>query len=258
MTQPIDERLANLHPIPFVELRTIWANAFWISLRQFRRLRDEIASATWRRFFMTTLTTLAIISGVNQLVFGLSYKGIYESTLRMPFNLFGFWLVETFWTVTTSALIDIPFILLVAYLSFYWVSHAREENAHWLQEAHMLAITWAFTAICVQALYLLGGTVREAVFGHMNFATRAIQERRYSPILSYLFSGLFTAPIVAYRYNLRLHGNKILNSLNGRDRWLLLGFQFVVLEGGMLLVGQFLLHLPFVANLHQTLGKLWI
>jgi hypothetical protein len=256
MIQNINEHTAKTNR--FLELRTIWANALWIFLRRFHLLRDEIAAATWSRFIATILTTLIISSGVNQLVFGLSYKGIYESTLRTPFNLFGFWLVETFWTVTTSALIDIPFILLVAYLSFYWVSHAKDENAHWLQEAHMLAITWAFTVILAQAVYLLGGSVREALFGHMNFATRAIQERRYSPILSYLFSGLLTAPIIAYRYNLRLHGNKMLNSLTGRDRWLLLGFQFIVLEGGILLVSQFVLHLPFVINLHQTLGKLWI
>lgn len=256
MTQHVDQPTAKTNRL--YELRTLWANALWIFLRRFHLLRNEIAAATWPRFLMIILTTLAISSGVNQLVFGLSYKGIYESTLRTPFNLFGFWIVETFWTVTTSALIDIPFILLVAYLSFYWVSRSREENAHWLQDAHVLAITWAFTAILAQAVYLLGGSVREALFGHMNFATRAIQERRYSPILSYLFSGLFTAPIIAYRYNLRLHGNKIFNGLTGRNRWLLLGFQFLMLEGGTLLASQLILHLPFIVNLHQTLGKLWI
>ncbi|MBA3873131.1 MAG: hypothetical protein H0X30_28695, partial [Anaerolineae bacterium] len=83
-------------------------------------------------------------------------------------------------------------------------------------------------------------------------------EHRYTPISSYIFSGLLTAPIIAYRYNLRLHGNRILHSLNRRNRWLLLAFQFILLEGGTLLISRFVLNLPFVTNLYQSLSKLWL
>lgn len=243
---------------PRIDLWTLWLNAFRIFGRNFTFLRDEIAAATWPRFFITIFTTLVLGSGIVTLVLGLSYKAVYEKTLRIPFNLLGYWLVETLWTVLSTAVVEIPFILLVAYLSYYWVSHSKDENTHWIQEAHTIAITWAVTALCVQAVYLLGGTVRETIFRGMNFATRAVQEHRYSPLLSFIFSGLLTAPIVAYRYNLLLHGNKILKHLIRRNHWLLLGFQFILLEGGTLLVSQLVLHLPIVISLHEALSKLWI
>lgn len=258
MTDNLEEHVGKTFSTPLAELKTIWLDAFRIFFRKFTFLRSEIAAATWRRFFITIFTTLVVGSGLYQLALGLSYKAFYEQNLKMHFNLFSYWFTETLWSVTSSAVVDIPFILLVAYLSYYWVSHAKEENAHWIQEAHMIAITWVITALCIKAVYLLGGSVREAIFRNMNFANRAIQEHRYSPTLNYLFSVLLTTPILAYRYNLRLHGNKILNGLAGRDRWLLLGFQLLMLEGGTLLVSQFVQHLPFVINLHQTLGKLWL
>ena len=258
MTDKLERRVGNTVATPLVELRTIWPDAIRIFFRKFTFFRVEIAAATGLRFFFTIFTTLIIGSGLYQLVIGLSYKSVYEKTVVIHFNLFGYWLIETLWAVMSTAVIDIPFILLVAYLSYYWVSHTKHKNAHWLQQAQTIAITWAITVLCIQAVYLLNGSVREVIFRGMNFANRAVLEHRYSPLITYIFSGLLTAPIVAYRYNLLLHGNKILYSLTRRDRWLLLGFQLVILEGGTALVSQFMLHLPFVINLHQTLSKLWI
>jgi hypothetical protein len=258
MTRLADDTGTKRLPVPLIELRTIWVGATRIFFRKFNYLSDEIAAATWRRFLITVITTLIVSSGLYHLALGLSYQGTLQKSFGLHFNLLGYWIVETLWAVVTASLIDIPFILLVAYLSYYWISHTKDEDAHWIQEAQALAITWVITAILVQGVYLLGGVVREALFRNMLFTTRLNLEHRYSPILNYLFSGLLTAPIVAYRYNLRLHGNKILNGLTGRDRWLLLAFQFVMLEGGTLLVGRFLLNLPFIADLHQILGKLWV
>ena len=240
------------------ELRSIWLNTIKLSLRKFNYLSTEIADATWRRFLLTILTTLVVASGLYHLALGLSYQGAYEKQLRIQFNLAGYWIVETLWSVGSAALIDIPIILLVAYLTYHWLSHTREEKTLWIHEAHMLAITWALSAICIQAIFLLEGATREAVFRNMNIISRALQEHRYSPIFSYVFSGLLTAPIIAYRYNLRLHGNKILNGIQGRQRWMLLAFQFIMLEGGILLVSKLVLNLPVMIDLHQTLSRVWL
>ena len=198
------------------ELRSIWLNIIKLSLRKFNYLNAEIKGATWWRFLLTIITTLVVASGLYHLALGLSYQGAYEKQLRIQFNLVGYWLVETLWSVGSAALIDIPIILLVAYLTYHWLSHTREEKTLWIHEAHMLAITWALSAICIQAVFLLEGATREAVFRNMNIISRALQEHRYSPILSYLFAGLLTAPIVAYRYNLRLHGNNHIDRYEPR------------------------------------------
>lgn len=258
MTDNFADSVGKTFPTPLVALQTLWLDAFRIFLRKFAFLRVEIAVATWWRFFITIFTTLIVASGLYQIVIGLSVKGVYEKTLHLQFNLFGYWLVETLWMVVTTAIIDIPFILLIAYLSYYWVSHSRDKKGQWLQQAHTIAITGVVTALCIQAVYLLGGTVREAIFRGMNIMTRAAQEHRYSPLLSFLFSGLFAAPFVVYRYNLLSRGNKMLYSLTGRNRWLLLAFQFLALEGGTLLVSQLVLHLQFVVSFHQSLSKFWV
>ncbi len=258
MPLQVEDSSPKRFPTLLAEVRSIWSDALRIVLRKFSVLNDEIAASTWRRFILTVVSTLLVSSGLYHLALGLSYKGIYEQQFRIHFDLLGYWLIETLWAVTTRSIIDIPLILLVAYLSYYWVSHTKDENAHWIQEAQTLVITWTISALCVQALYLLGGVVRESIFHNMSIMTRTSLEHRYSPILTYLFSGLLTAPIIAYRYNLRLHGNKILNGLTGRDRWLLLGFQFVMLEGGTLLLGRLVLNLPVIVNLHSALGRLWL
>jgi hypothetical protein len=240
------------------ELRAIWLDAFRIFFRKFDFLRAEIAAATWRLFFLTIFAPLFVSVGLYQLVMGLSVQGAYEKTLRIPFNLGGYWLVQTLWSVGSAALIDIPLILLVAYLSQFWLSLTIHQRPRWVQQAHALAITWSVSILLIQAITLLEGVTREALFSHMFFTQRAIMEHRYSPLISFIFAGLLTAPIIAYRYNLRLHSNTILNGIKSRDRWLLLAFQFIMLEGGTLLVSTVILNLPIVTNFYQSLNKLWL
>ena len=183
-------------------LRTIWVDAVLIFVRKFNYLHKEIRFATWGRFFLTIITTLFVGSGLYQLAIGLSIEGIYEKTLRLPFNLFGYWWVQTLWAVVTLAIINIPIILLAAYLSFNWFSRTKQENTYWLQEAQMLVITWTITFLLIQAVRLLGGVVTDAFYrSTTNFLTRASVEHRYTPITSYIFSGLLTAPIIARKFD---------------------------------------------------------
>ncbi|MEP6988745.1 MAG: hypothetical protein ABI970_24300, partial [Chloroflexota bacterium] len=135
MTLPVEQGTVRRLPKWLGALWTIWLDAILIFLRKFNYLRKEIASATWGRFFLTMITTLFVGSGLYQLAIGLSIQGIYEKNLRLSFNLFGYWWVQTLWSVLTLAIINIPFILLVAYLSFNWASRAKQENAYWLQQA---------------------------------------------------------------------------------------------------------------------------
>ena len=235
------------------ELWSIWSNGLDIFRRNFEALRDELAAATWRRFFLTIISTIFLGQGLYRLLLGLFDKLIFERSGRPFPNLGSYWVVLTAWSTVTSALINIPFVLLVAYLSYYWVSH-QDEESHWVQEAQMLASTWTITSICIHLVNILGliviflSTRNPETFAlHPNISKGTIA------ILNFVFYGLLTAPFVAYRYNLRLHGNRILNGLTGRDRWILLGFQIIMLEGGTLFVSRFLLHLPIVENLYQQL-----
>lgn len=254
MSTFVDELVEKLPLGWLAELVSIWLNALWIFRRDFDALEDELAAATWRRFFLTITTTILVGVGLYRLLMGLFTAVQFDQFIGVPFHLANYWVVETAWFSVNAALVDIPFILLVAYLSFYWVSHDKEGKAHWVQEAQMLAITWTVTFVCLEILSALSFIIVTLITRDLRtLALRTSLQRGSVTILNYVFFGLLPIPLVAYRYNLRLHGNKILNGLTGRDRWLLLGFQIVMLEGGTFFVSRLISHLPVIENLYQSL-----
>jgi hypothetical protein len=257
MVQAEQEPTRNIVRTLFAEVRSIWSNALAIFRRDFDRLNAELVVATWRRFFLTITMTILLGIGLHYLLLGLFYKIVYEPVFRIRFNLVGYWLMNSGWGSVNAALFDIPFVLLVAYLSYNWIPHTKEENSHWVQEAQMIAITWTVTSVCNHILLSLSLILVIFITRDLRtFSLRTNLQNGSLTILNYLFFGLVPVPITAYRYNLRLHGNKILNGLTGRDRWLLLGFQFVMLEGATLFFGQLVFHLPIIQKLYESLIRL--
>jgi hypothetical protein len=172
--------------------------------------------------------------------------------------MLGYWLVETLWRTGTSLILEMPFFLLVGYFSYNWVIRQKDEESHWIQEAHMLAITWVIPTFLIEVVYAFGYIINYILFHDMRTLAVKTTLQPYAPVMDFLLLGLLSAPIIAYRYNLRLHGNKILNGITGWNRWLLLGFQLVLLEAGSLFISRFILHLPAVELFHQSLARFWV
>jgi hypothetical protein len=258
MSANVEESVAPTSLSVWAELRAIWVSAAGIFFRRFSFLEAELAAATWRRFFLTMTMAIVLKASAYILGFTLFYTWIYSHTSRRSFNMFAYWFVETLWNIARTTVTNIPLLLLIAYLSYHWVQHTKEERSHWIQEAQMLAITWLVPTLWLEMVYLFGYLAMYILFHDMTtLAVRTAMQDRYASMLSYMFLGLLTAPLVAYLYNLRLHGNSILNGLTGRNRWLLLGTQLVILEGGSFVISRIITNTPAIEFFRLSLSRFW-